>query len=69
MNVLLADDDNAMRLYFTKFLEKRGFTVTPCSNGKDAWEEFQKSPFNLVLLYSFAKFSPCHLGHIPVKQN
>ena len=50
MNVLLADDDNAMRLYFTKFLEKRGFTVTPCSNGKDAWEEFQKSPFNLVLL-------------------
>ena len=50
MKVLLADDDNAMRLYFTKFLEKKGFTVTACSNGKDAWDEFQKEPFNLILL-------------------
>ena len=50
MKVLLADDDNAMRLYFTRFLEKKGFTVTACSNGKDAWDEFQKDPFNLILL-------------------
>ena len=50
MKVLLADDDNAMRLYFTRFLEKKGFTVTACSNGKDAWDEFQKEPFNLILL-------------------
>jgi len=50
MNVLLADDDNAMRLYFTKFLEKKGYSVTACSNGADAWNEYQKSPFSLVLL-------------------
>lgn len=50
MKVLLADDDNAMRLYFTKFLEKKGFTVTACSNGMDAWEEFKKEPYNLILL-------------------
>lgn len=50
MDVLLADDDNAMRLYFTRFLEKKGFTVTACSNGKDAWEAYQRKPVPLILL-------------------
>ena len=50
MDVLLADDDNAMRLYFTKFLEKKGYNVIACSNGKDAWAEFEKKPVQLVLL-------------------
>lgn len=50
MDVLLADDDNAMRLYFTKFLEKKGYNVIACSNGNDAWTEFEKKPVPLVLL-------------------
>lgn len=50
MDVLLADDDNAMRLYFTRFLEKKGFNVRACSNGKDAWEDFKKKPVSLILL-------------------
>ena len=50
MNVLLADDDNAMRLYFTKYLTKKGFSVTPCSNGIEAWDAFQKDHYPLVLL-------------------
>lgn len=50
MKILLADDDNAMRLYFTKFLEKKGFEVTACANGEEAWNELQKTDYPLVLL-------------------
>lgn len=50
MKVLLADDDNTMRLYFTRYLEKRNFEVTAFSSGKDAWEELQKNYYPLVML-------------------
>lgn len=50
MNILLADDDNSMRLYFTRYLEKKDMNVVPCSSGEEAWERIQKEYFPLVLL-------------------
>lgn len=50
MKILLAEDDNTMRLYFQKFLEKKGFSITPCPDGLAAWQEFQKQDFDLALL-------------------
>lgn len=50
MKILLADDDNGIRLYLTKFLEKEGYTVTACENGSQAWEQFLEDEFPLVIL-------------------
>ncbi len=50
MKVLLADDDNTMRLYFTRYLEKRNFEVKACASGEEAWDELQKNYYPLVML-------------------
>ncbi|MCQ2982512.1 MAG: response regulator [Treponemataceae bacterium] len=50
MKVLFADDDNTMRLYFTKFFEKKGYETDSFSNGAEAWEAVQKNYYPLVVL-------------------
>lgn len=49
MNILLADDDNGIRLHLTKFLEKEGHTVTACENGLQAWENFLENDYSLAI--------------------
>ena len=50
MKVLLADDDNTMRLYFTRYLQKRNFEVKACSSGEEAWDALQKDYYPLAML-------------------
>lgn len=50
MRVLLADDDNTMRLYFTRYLEKRNLEVTALPSGEEAWKELQNNYYPLVML-------------------
>lgn len=50
MKILLADDDNAIRLYLSKFLEKNGHTVIACENGSQAWEAFLEDEYPLAIL-------------------
>lgn len=49
MNILLADDDNGIRMYLTKFLEKGGHSVTACENGLRAWEAFLEDEYQLAI--------------------
>ena len=49
MNILLADDDNGIRLYLKKFLEKEGHTVTACESGSQAWECFLENEYSLAV--------------------
>ncbi|MCR4715441.1 MAG: response regulator, partial [Treponemataceae bacterium] len=50
MKVLLADDDNTMRLYFSRYLAKRNYEVKACASGEEAWSELQKNYYPLVML-------------------
>ncbi len=50
MKVLFADDDNTMRLYFTKFFQKKGFETDSFADGAEAWEALQKNYYPLVVL-------------------
>lgn len=49
MKILLADDDNGIRLYLTKFLEKGGHSVTACETGSRAWEEYLEDDYSLAI--------------------
>lgn len=49
MKILLADDDNGIRLYLTKYLEKSGHTVTACESGSQAWESYLEDDFQLAI--------------------
>lgn len=49
MKILLADDDNAIRLYLAKFLEKDGHSVTACESGVQAWENFLEDEYPLAI--------------------
>lgn len=50
-SILFVDDEEALLRLGTLFLEKLGFTVTACSSGEQALNEFRKSPesFHLCL--------------------
>lgn len=50
MKILLADDDNGIRLYLKKFLEKEGHSVTACENGSQAWEHYLEDEYPLAIL-------------------
>ncbi len=47
--VLLAEDDTPVKNFLTKALLSSGIDVVATSNGKEAWEEFQKQTFPVVL--------------------
>lgn len=50
-HILLVEDEIDLRLHLKDYLITLGFTVTSCSDGKEAWEYFQDNPdqFSLVL--------------------
>src|SRR4051794_3374973 len=47
--ILLAEDDNDMRRFLAKALEKAGYEVTSYDNGGSAYERLREEPFSLLL--------------------
>ena len=47
--ILLAEDDNDMRRFLAKALEKAGYEVTAFDNGSSAYERLREEPFSLLL--------------------
>lgn len=47
--ILLAEDDDAMRGFLERALEKAGYDVVAFANGADAFERLNEEPFTLLL--------------------
>ncbi len=47
--ILLAEDDNDMRRFLVKALEKAGYTVASFDNGASAYDRLREEPFSLLL--------------------
>ncbi|MCB1381375.1 MAG: response regulator [Notoacmeibacter sp.] len=47
--ILLAEDDNDMRRFLVKALERAGYDVCDYDNGASAYERLREEPFNLLL--------------------
>ena len=47
--ILLAEDDNDMRAFLVKALEKAGYQVIDYDNGASAYERLREEPFSLLL--------------------
>ncbi|MEM1378212.1 MAG: response regulator [Pseudomonadota bacterium] len=47
--ILLAEDDNDMRRFLVKALEKAGYEVTDYDNGASAYERLREEPYSLLL--------------------
>jgi len=50
MKVLIADDDDELRLLMSEYLSYAGFTVIDCENGKVAWDKLQKEGADIAVL-------------------
>ena len=47
--ILLAEDDNDMRRFLVKALEKAGYQVSSFDNGASAYDRLREEPFSLLL--------------------
>ena len=47
--ILLAEDDNDMRRFLVKALEKAGYKVLSYYNGASAYDRLREEPFSLLL--------------------
>ncbi len=47
--ILLAEDDDSMRGFLTRALERAGYEVISFDNGADALERLKEEPFTLLL--------------------
>ncbi len=47
--ILLAEDDDDMRRFLVKALQKAGYEVISFGNGADAFERLKEEPFTLLL--------------------
>ena len=47
--ILLAEDDNDMRRFLVKALEKAGYNVISYDNGASAYDRLREEPFSLLL--------------------
>ena len=47
--ILLAEDDNDMRRFLVKALEKAGYKVSSFDNGASAYDRLREEPFSLLL--------------------
>ena len=47
--ILLAEDDNDMRAFLVKALERAGYQVIDYDNGASAYERLREEPFSLLL--------------------
>lgn len=48
-SILLAEDDESMRRFLVKALERAGYQVTSYSNGVEAYSRLKEEPFTLLL--------------------
>ena len=46
--ILLAEDDNDMRRFLVKALERAGYSVIDFDNGASAYDRLREEPFNLL---------------------
>ncbi|HKS25636.1 MAG TPA: response regulator [Thermoanaerobaculia bacterium] len=49
-NVLVVDDDLALRGLFTTLLTKKGFTVDTATDGRVAYDQLQRHTYSVILL-------------------
>jgi two-component system, cell cycle response regulator CpdR len=49
VKILLAEDDDDLRRFLVKALEKAGHRVTPFAEGASAYEEIKQATFDLLL--------------------
>jgi len=49
MKILLAEDDDDMRRFLVKALERAGYQVTSFDNGASAYDRLREEPFSLLL--------------------
>jgi two-component system cell cycle response regulator CpdR len=49
IRILLAEDDEAMRTYLARALERNGYDVSTASTGKQAFELVESGTFDLLL--------------------
>jgi two-component system cell cycle response regulator CpdR len=47
--ILLAEDDDSMRGFLVRALERAGYEVVSCANGRDAIEQVKPASFSLLL--------------------
>ena len=47
--IILAEDDESMRRFLVKALEKAGYSVVSFGNGADAYQRLREEPFSLLL--------------------
>ena len=47
--ILLAEDDNDMRRFLEKALDKAGYVVVSFDNGASAYDRLREEPFSLLL--------------------
>lgn len=47
--ILLAEDDESMRVFLARALDRAGYEVCSFSNGADAFERLKREPFTLLL--------------------
>ena len=47
--ILLAEDDDDMRRFLVKALERAGYDVSDFDNGASAYERLREEPFSLLL--------------------
>ncbi len=47
--ILLAEDDDDMRRFLERALEKAGYAVVSFDNGASAYDRLREEPFNLLL--------------------
>jgi two-component system, cell cycle response regulator CpdR len=48
-SILLAEDDESMRGFLERALERAGYAVTSFENGAEAYERLKQEPFSLLL--------------------
>jgi two-component system cell cycle response regulator CpdR len=49
-NVLVVDDDQALRGLFTTLLTRKGFTVDTANDGRIAYSQLQRHTYSVILL-------------------
>jgi two-component system cell cycle response regulator CpdR len=49
MRILLAEDDDSMRRFLERALERAGYRVIACANGAEAYDRLKPGAFTLLL--------------------
>ena len=63
--ILLAEDDEDMRRFLVKALEKAGYDVVSFGNGLEAYERLKEEPFKIMFITGFAAVALNPDSHAP----